>query len=469
MLFYQCVILGELNQSIMKKLLLLISVGIHVMMFAQYQIGHTTITFNDPGRTGGFGSGGGAGRQIQTEIYYPAATAGNDVACIADSFPVIVFGHGFAMVWDAYQNIWEHYVPQGYILAFPRTEGGLIPGPSHGDFAEDLNVVATRMQLEHMNNGSILENHVRTATAIMGHSMGGGAGAMASSGNTSIKTYIGLASAETSPSAISAASGITVPSIIFSGSQDGVTPPIDHHTPIYNSISSGCKTFVSVLGGGHCYFANSNFNCDFGEGTASTGISITRQEQQDRTFAVLDPWLRFTLWNECNGLDDALSVVSGNTAQYAHQTTCSPIGNVIINEASGTLSASVTGTAYQWYLNGAEIIGANAQNYTPATNGDYTVSVTHASGCLLLSNVYTVTTLGLDAITDTEILLYPNPAVDFVEIRGLSAATTSYSITSAIGKQIKSGITNGIIPISDLASGMYFVHIGIQIIRLHKE
>lgn len=85
----------------MKGLLQLALLLITTSVFAQYQIGHTTITFNDPSRTGGFGSGGGTGRQIQTEIYYPAAVAGEDVACAADSFPVIVFGHGFAMSWDA--------------------------------------------------------------------------------------------------------------------------------------------------------------------------------------------------------------------------------------------------------------------------------------------------------------------------------------------------------------------------------
>jgi hypothetical protein len=46
------------------------------LVSAQFSVGHRTMTFNDPSRTGGFGSGGGAGRQIQTEIYYPAATAG---------------------------------------------------------------------------------------------------------------------------------------------------------------------------------------------------------------------------------------------------------------------------------------------------------------------------------------------------------------------------------------------------------
>jgi hypothetical protein len=77
----------------MKKLLLII-VAFPSLVFCQFSIGHTTITFNDPARTGGTGSGGGAGRQIQTEIYYPAATAGVDVPVSNGNFPVITFGHG---------------------------------------------------------------------------------------------------------------------------------------------------------------------------------------------------------------------------------------------------------------------------------------------------------------------------------------------------------------------------------------
>lgn len=153
--------------------------------------------------------------------------------------------------------------------------------------------------------------------------MGGGASALAASGNAFIKTYVGLAPAETNPSAASAAAAINVPSLIFSGSSDGVTPPSDHHLPIYNAISSDCKTFVSLVGGAHCYFANSNFNCDFGEGTTSTGITLTRQEQHDLTFDVLDPWLEYTLYEESQGLNDVVSISSAG--DYSTQSTCTPL------------------------------------------------------------------------------------------------------------------------------------------------
>lgn len=289
---------------------------------AQYPIGSTTITFNDATRTGGYGSGGGSGRQIQTEVYYPAVAAGVDASVANGIFPVITFGHGFAMSWDAYQNIWEHYVPLGYIVVFPRTEGSLFPAPSHGDFGLDLKLVDEKMQLLNSNAASPFYQKISSNSAIMGHSMGGGATILAGAGNTSVETIIGFAPAETTPSAIAASSNVTVPAIIFSGSQDGVTPPNDNHLPIYNGLASSCKSFVSLIGGGHCYFANSNFNCDFGESTSSTGITITRLEQQARTYSVLDPWLDYILKGNSAAYSTYLTALDAMPAEIVSQTTC---------------------------------------------------------------------------------------------------------------------------------------------------
>lgn len=287
------------------------------------QIGHTTITFNDPSRTGGFGTGGGSGRQIQTEIYYPASVAGDNVPISNGVFPVIVFGHGFAMSWDAYQNIWEHYVPLGYVLAFPRTEGSLFPAPSHADFGLDLALVGQRMQLENTSSTSIFYQHLTANTAVMGHSMGGGATVLAAQNNSTVKTIIGLAPAETNPTAIGAAGFVSVPAVVYSGTADGVTPPAEHHIPIYDGLASSCKTIVNIVGGAHCYFANTNFNCDFGEATSSTGISITREEQHARTFASLDFWLDFQLKGNSIALNAFLnSLNTSPSTEITYETTC---------------------------------------------------------------------------------------------------------------------------------------------------
>jgi len=355
------------------------------LLMSQFQIGHTTLTFNDPTRNGGFGSGGGPGRQIQTEIYYPTFIAGENtpVATYPD-FPVIVFGHGFAMGWDAYQNIWEHLVPQGYIMVFVRTEGSLIPAPSHGDFGADLALVTTKMLALNGTAGSLFQGKVKQKSVIMGHSMGGGATLLAASNNGSIAGVVGFAPAETTPSAIGVCSNITVPALIFSGSNDGVTPPGTNHIPMYQGIASSCKSFVSITGGAHCYFANSNFNCDFGESTSSQGISITRAQQQQRTFAILDPWLRYVLGENCFALN-AFHYSLNNTPGTVNQTTCPASGTnaTIFYDNMATLWTTTPGTAYQWYVNGQIMQGETNDTLVIPLDfgGSFSVSVFSPNGC----------------------------------------------------------------------------------------
>jgi predicted dienelactone hydrolase len=402
--------------------LLFFSIGI-LNVFAQYQVGHTTITFNDPARTGGFGSGGGAGRQIQTEIYYPATSTGDNVAVASGQFPVITFGHGFAMSWDAYTNIWQHYVARGFILAFPRTEGGLIPGPSHGDFGSDLLIVNDKMMALNSNNTSIFYGSVLQKSAIMGHSMGGGAAILAASNTINyphMQTVIGLAPAETTPSAIAAAPTVGIPTLIFSGSSDGVTPPADHHIPIYQGLNSICKGFVSITGGAHCYFANSNFNCDFGESTSSANISITRAEQQTATFAILDPWLDFKLKGLCQSYQlfyQAMQTTSGTVNQSIG--LYSPPTIVIENDpnqGTGVYCPSLLGGSYQWYMNGQPIPGETEFCYNiPVDLGaTYQVEVSGYCSCVLSQPLSF--TSGLNNLSESQIKIFPNPSSNFVTV-----------------------------------------------------
>lgn len=287
-------------------------------MQAQFSVGHTTITFNDPNRTGGFGSGGGPGRQIQTEIYYPAASTGDNVPVSEGEFPVVVIGHGFVMSWDAYANIWGLLVPQGYVVALPRTEGGF--SPSHGDFGLDLTQVLDNTFDLGSNDQSIFFGKIANTGAIMGHSMGGGASFLAGAQSTSVTTIIGLAPAETNPSAITAAGNITVPVLVFSGSEDAVTPPAEHHLPIYNAAASECKFFVSLVGGGHCYFANANTNCDFGE-LVSGLPSMNRATQQGLMNQFLLPWLDWQLKDNQEAALEFQTLLPA-TAQIDAQTDC---------------------------------------------------------------------------------------------------------------------------------------------------
>jgi alpha-beta hydrolase superfamily lysophospholipase len=274
--------------------LLLILLSNH---FLAQGVGQISVNFKDPSRTGGFSDGGlifpagETGRDIETEIYYPATSNGVNQPIVPGDYPVVVFGHGFQMVWSAYENIWTALVAEGYIVAFPRTEGGL--SPTHADFGADLALVEVLIQQMGATAGNILEGNVAPAGAIMGHSMGGGSSFLAGGNNnsTTLRTIIGLAPAETNPSAIAAAGNLSVDVLVLSGSSDGVTPPAEHHIPIYDAASSVCKYFVSLTGAGHCRFANDNFQCNLGETFSGGAGAMPRAQVHEIMNSLVIPWL----------------------------------------------------------------------------------------------------------------------------------------------------------------------------------
>lgn len=423
----------------MKRIIYLFALIVPIFGMAQFAIGHRTITFNDPGRTGGFGSGGGPGRQIQTEIYYPSTSAGNNTAVANGSFPVITFGHGFVMGWDAYQNIWEHFVPMGYIVALPRTEGSF--SPNHNDFALDLRVVNERMKLEGTNGSSPFFQHITSKTAIMGHSMGGGASILAASNYTMATCVVGLAPAETTPSAVSAASNVNLPAMVFSGSSDGVTPPAQHHLPIYNGLASACKTFVSITGGAHCYFANSNFNCDFGEATSSTGISITRTQQQTITQGLLTYYLNAMLKDSCFQLfQTALAGQSGITnMQTCNYSILSATGTPVnpTSGNNGSIDITVSGGTQPYSFNWSN--GANTEDIQNLAAGTYSVIITDAQNCKTQLSFTLTGSTGLNGMMQfSDVKVFPNPVTRelFLTLPATENTSLSLRIINGLGAQV---------------------------------
>lgn len=269
----------------MKRVLLVLTfLSIWVGLFAQYPIGHRTITYQDPARSN---------RDIETEIYYPATNAGNDVAAANGQFPVIVYGHGFIMGVSAYDNIGNTLCPLGYIVALPTTESG---APSHADFGMDLAFLINKIKSEGTNSSSPFYQKIAATSAVMGHSMGGGSSFLACAGNTVPTVMVTFAAANTTPSSIHAAKSITIPSLVISGELDCVAPPAAHQLPMYDSLASDCKIYISIKDGGHCYFANYNFLCTTGEESCNPGgVPLSRAEQQATTMNFVKPYLDYFL------------------------------------------------------------------------------------------------------------------------------------------------------------------------------
>lgn len=291
-----------------------------------FAIGHTTISFIDASR---------GNRSIATEIYYPADVAGDNVpvtVATMQTFPVLTFGHGFVMTWDAYQNIWESLVPKGFIMAFPKTEGSI--SPSHAEFGKDLAFVSDQMVTLGNLKTSILFTRVSLMNAVMGHSMGGGAAFLAPQYNSNIKSIVTLAAAETNPSAIAAAGSIQIPALVIAGENDCVTPPSANQLTMYTSLSSTCKTYVSINGASHCQMANSNFFCNFGESTCTPQPAITRDQQHLVLEQYLALWLDAQLKSDCVAGFDFNSLINSDSRITFQKNClqCEPLQNATIQK-----------------------------------------------------------------------------------------------------------------------------------------
>ncbi len=275
-------------------------------LFAQeYEVENFTKTFTDSNRRN---------RRVTTKIYYPKQQSTTN-----ENYPVIVFGHGFVMNYSAYENFFDTLVSKGYIIAFVTTEGSVFA--NHKDYAEDLAFMINEVKNEAMDNSSPIFNLVGNTNALLGHSMGGGAAIVAAS-MVEVNTLVTFAPAKLRFNTTTPAMQVVEESIVFSGSADGVTKPDENHIPLYNSLGSSCKYFISITGGAHCYYAKPNGYCDFGERFSSRNISVTRSEQQEIMFTYVIPWLDYKLKNDTSSYDLFQDTLN-NATEVTYENNCS--------------------------------------------------------------------------------------------------------------------------------------------------
>ncbi|MCX7649266.1 MAG: hypothetical protein N2050_01770 [Flavobacteriales bacterium] len=259
-----------------------------------YAIGSSDYALPDPARPG---------RTVQVRLFYPALTHGNNTPWSSGTFPLISFGHGFAMSYTAYQNIWEYFVSRGYAMAMVDMENAVIPPPSHSDFGQDIRWAAKELLNRSANSSTDpIFGRLNGKAAFMGHSMGGGSSVLGAAIETGFPdAVVGLSAAETNPSAVNAASQVTSPCLMLAGEKDMVTPPSQHQVPIFNALGSSCKVYAEIKGGIHCYYALANLACDFGETTSGSQPGISRAQQQQATYDIVEPFLAWHLKNASAG------------------------------------------------------------------------------------------------------------------------------------------------------------------------
>ena len=140
--------------------------------------------------------------------------------------------------------------------------------------------------------------------------------------------------------------------------------------------------------------------------------------------------------------------------------------DVLITYNNGILSVSPLGTAFQWYIDGILIPGANASTFTPNTPGYYTCEVTFSGGCTSLSNEYPYKIVGIGENKKLNLNIYPNPNNGIFTISGNFGLFENCEmlIVNTFGQVVYSQSLNpnqtaSQINLSSLPSGIYIVKI----------
>ncbi|MCB9170314.1 MAG: VCBS repeat-containing protein [Flavobacteriales bacterium] len=123
------------------------------------------------------------------------------------------------------------------------------------------------------------------------------------------------------------------------------------------------------------------------------------------------------------------------------------------------------GDAYQWYLNGNPIPGANGATLNDLVNGTYTVEVTSEYGCMELTQEYEVISVSVPDGSSTRFMLSPNPAHDHVVLHSSEALSPACSIAllDVQGRELHVWEGNGmhdlVLHYPEIGAGVYLLRI----------
>ncbi len=202
------------------------------------------------------------GRRVPLVVRYPAQSAGPGAPFAADAAPApaIAFGHGFLAPAGSYASTLGRLAAAGFVVVAPDSERGYLP--SHLRLADDLR---RALAWATADEGGVFGGPGavdRGRLGLAGHSMGGGCAILAAAGTTGdvgpgLRAVATLAAARTRPSAVRAASRLTVPVLFVAAERDAIAPVEVHQRPLFEAVREGTPTELRVIpGGSHIGFCD---------------------------------------------------------------------------------------------------------------------------------------------------------------------------------------------------------------------
>lgn len=217
----------------------------------RHAVGVTTVTATDPSR----------GRTLVTEVWYPAAAAGRDVAPARGRFPLVLVAHGSCGFRTNYEYVTEPLASFGFVVAAPdfpgMTRADCVGGLPQGLFLVDPPLDLSFLRGAFPSVAGPLASHVRTRRAgLIGSSLGGAAVMNAALADAHFVAVVGLAALATEPKG-AAFVGLKPRRAVLAvaGTNDRLLPPDAFAFPFFAALPPP-SYLVTITGGTHGGFSD---------------------------------------------------------------------------------------------------------------------------------------------------------------------------------------------------------------------
>lgn len=296
------------------------------------------------------------------------------------------------------------------------------------------------------------------------------------------------------PSSGSVSDCYTRSNVVSIGNLNGGFTGFNNGTVVMtNCYATGTVMGTSFYGGfggynsgntySHCYWnkTTSALTNGFG-GSANAGVTgITSTEMQTAATFTAAGW---DFANETtNGTNDYWTINSSNNDGFPYLTwqyfaAAPTITSFTPTSGNVGTSVTLTGTGFSG-VTSLTVGGVAVTSYTvnsltsitftvPAGASSGNVSVTTSLGTFTTSSIFSVTNLSVFDSKESKVLLFPNPAKDFVTISNLTrgAEVALFDVTGKLLYQTKALGTTLIMNTSSYKNGVYLVKVDGQVIKL---
>lgn len=325
-------------------------------------------------------------REIKADVFYPAETAGVNAKLRGGPYPVIVFGHAMAVPVQVYGHFITEWTNAGYILVLPKTEMSM--SANFDEFAGDIAWLPEEMLRESRRKNSPVFGGVSGRFAATGHSMGASCSILAAGRNSRFETVVAMAPPELYPSPSETAAKLSIPVLVITGSDDGVTSMDKHVLPIYYALNSHCKQFIAIKGGSHCGFAGTNWLCDLGETILSPVKAISRAEQHTISNEYILPWLNYHLKDQCAELPGSFYIAMADSRIDFFNDCAAFISPCLQLEDDHVRVESGFTRSLSWMINGESLNTSGSITQPVLGSGVYQASMVLRNGCRINSEEF---------------------------------------------------------------------------------